>query len=591
MRNAETVLSIIRERGKQGKPLERVYRMLYNPNLYLQAYANLYANKGAMTPGATKETVDGMSMAKIEALIDDVRHERYRWTPVRRTYVPKKNGGRRPLGLPTWSDKLLQDVVRQILQAYYEPQFSHYSHGFRPGRGCHTALTQIVEGWSGTRWFIEGDISKCFDRLDHDVLVGILGEKIHDNRFLNLIRGALQAGYLEDWKWHATLSGAPQGGIVSPILSNVYLHKLDDFVKTTLIPKYHRGEKRRTNPAYQDVTQQIRRARRRGNRALVKELKKQRREHPSGDPNDPDFRRLHYVRYADDFLLGFLGPKAEAEEVKREIGMFLRQELKLELSERKTLVSHAKTEGARFLSYWVRTQQPQTRLDRTGRRVGSGIVGLLVPEDIINEKCSRYMRRGKPEGLPERRHDSDFSNVCQYQAEYRGVVQYYKLAQNVFRFHKLHWVMLTSLLKTLAHKHKTSTTKMAKKYRAEVDTPYGKLVCLKVVVPRDGDKKPLVTQFGGIPLRRKRDAVIIDDNPNYRWSGRTDLLDRLLADKCELCGLEAKCEVHHIRKLADLKKKGKRPKEPWEEIMIARRRKTLAVCPSCHNRIHAGKMS
>lgn len=591
MRNAETVLGIIHERGKQGKPLERVYRLLFNPELYLQAYTNLYSNKGAMTPGATEETTDGMSMAKIEALIDKVRHERYRWTPVRRTYAPKKKGGRRPLGLPTWSDKLLQDVIRQILEAYYEPQFSHYSHGFRPGRGCHTALTQVVEGWSGTRWFIEGDISKCFDRLDHDVLIEVLGEKIHDNRFLTLIRGMLQAGYLEDWKWHATLSGAPQGGIVSPILSNIYLHKLDDFVKTTLIPKYRRGEARKRNPAYQKMVDQIRKAERKGDYELVKELKKQRRELPSGDPSDPNFRRLYYVRYADDFLLGFIGPKSEAEEVKRDIGVFLRDKLKLELSDCKTLVSHAKSEGARFLSYWVRTQQPQIRLDHTGRRVGNGIVGLLVPEEIINEKCARYMRHGKPEGLTERTHDSVFSIVRQYQAEYRGIVQYYMLAQNVFRFHKLHWVILTSLLKTLANKLRTTTTKVADKYRAEVDTPYGKMVCLKVVVPRDGNKKPLVAQFGGIPLRRKRDAVIIDENPNFGWSSRSELVKRLLADKCELCGQETKCEVHHIRKMADLKKEGKRPKQPWEVNMIARRRKTLAVCPSCHKKIHDGKAS
>jgi group II intron reverse transcriptase/maturase len=565
--------------------------MLYNPELYLRAYAKLYANDGAMTPGATDETVDGMSMAKIESLIDDIRHERYRWTPVRRTYIPKKNGGQRSLGMPTWSDKLLQEVIRLILEAYYEPQFSHYSHGFRPGRGCHTALTQVVKGWSGTRWFIEGDISKCFDSLDHDVMVGILAEKIHDNRFLGLIRRMLQAGYLEDWKWHATLSGAPQGGIVSPILSNIYLHKLDEFVRTKLVPVYHKGEKRRPNQAYSDIHNAIRRAKRKGDYELVRKLKIQRREHPIGDPNDPGFRRLFYVRYADDFLLGFHGPKSEAEEIKREIGAFLRDVLKLELSDAKTLISHAKTKGARFLSYWLRTQQPKTRLDHTGRRVGSGVIGLLVPEDVITEKCAQYMQRGKPEGLPQRIHDSDFSIVRQYQAEFRGVVQYYMMAQNVFRFHKLQWVMKTSLLKTLANKHRTSTTKIARKYRAEVDTPYGNLVCLQVIVPRSNGKKPLIAQFGGIPLRRNRDAVIVDKNPDYSWSSRTEILKRLLADKCELCGLETRCEVHHVRKMADLKKKGKRPKKHWEESMIARRRKTLVVCPSCHNRIHAGKMS
>src|SRR5437588_4337008 len=171
MRSAETVLSIIRERGKRGLPLEDMYRQLYNPSLYLIAYGRLYANKGAMTQGSTSETVDGMSMAKIEKLIDEIRHERYRWTPVRRTYIAKKSGKLRPLGLPTWSDKLLQEVIRLILEAYYEPQFSPHSHGFRPGRGCHTALQEITKAWKGVKWFVEGDISQCFDSFDHEVML------------------------------------------------------------------------------------------------------------------------------------------------------------------------------------------------------------------------------------------------------------------------------------------------------------------------------------------------------------------------------------------------------------------------------------
>ncbi len=222
MRKAETVLSIIYDRGTRGLPLEDVYRQLFNADLYLRAYARIYRNNGALTPGITSETVDGMTLAKIERIIDDVRHERYRWTPVKRTHIPKKNGKMRPLGLSTWSDKLLQEVMRSILEAYYEPQFSDHSHGFRPNRGCHTALSKVQRTWNGMRWFIEGDISDCFGSLDHEVLLGILGEKIHDNRFLRLIKNLLQAGYLEDWTWKATLSGSPQGGGVSPVLSNIY---------------------------------------------------------------------------------------------------------------------------------------------------------------------------------------------------------------------------------------------------------------------------------------------------------------------------------------------------------------------------------
>ena len=171
MRNAETVLGVLRERGKRRWPLERIYRLMYNPELYLLAYGRIYSNKGAMTPGATGETADGMSMEKIEHIIDALRHERYRFSPVRRVYIPKKNGKLRPLGMPTWSDKLVGEVVRLLLEAYYEPQFSGLSHGFRPRRGCHTALREVDETWTGTTWFIEGDISDCFGSLDHGIMV------------------------------------------------------------------------------------------------------------------------------------------------------------------------------------------------------------------------------------------------------------------------------------------------------------------------------------------------------------------------------------------------------------------------------------
>jgi group II intron reverse transcriptase/maturase len=252
MQDAETVLGILRERGRKGLPCNELYRQLFNPQLYLLAYGRIYSNHGAMTPGATQETADGMSMEKIDAIIEAMRHERYRFAPVRRTYIPKRNGKRRPLGLPTWSDKLVGEVVRLLLEAYYEPTFSDYSHGFRPGRGCHTALREVALTWTGTTWFIEGDLSDCFGSFDHDIMIGVLSEKIHDNRFLRLVRNMLTAGYLEDWKWHATLSGAPQGGVASPILSNVYLHKLDTYVETVLIPQHTQGACRRHNPAQRD---------------------------------------------------------------------------------------------------------------------------------------------------------------------------------------------------------------------------------------------------------------------------------------------------------------------------------------------------
>ena len=238
MRTADTILNIIHDRGKRQLPLDDVYRQLYNPDMYLRAYAKLYKNDGALTPGTTGETVDGMSLDKIDRVIEAIRHERWKWPPVRRTYVEKPKGGKRPLGMPDWSPKVVQEIVRSILEAYYEPQFSDHSHGFRPRRGCHTALTEIHKQWTGTKWFIEGDIKGCYDNIDHTILMHILRENIRDNRFLRLIEGTLKAGYCEEWTYHPTFSGSPQGGIVSPILSNIYMDRLDRYVEDTLIPAY-----------------------------------------------------------------------------------------------------------------------------------------------------------------------------------------------------------------------------------------------------------------------------------------------------------------------------------------------------------------
>ena len=324
MRNAETILGIVRDRGKRGLPLEDVYRQLFNPALYLLAYGKVARNKGALTPGVTTETADAMALTTIDAIIGKLRTETYRWTPARRVSIEKKHSTKkRPLGIPTWSDKLLQDVIRLIREAYYDPQFSDHSHGFRPGRGCHTALRAIHRTWNGTTWFIEGDIKGCFDSLDHEVLLGILRERIHDGRFLRLIGNLLKAGYLEEWTYKPTLSGSPQGGVVSPILANIYLDRLDQFVETVLIPEHTRGTQRRRNPAYRRQVDQRYRAKRRGDATAPTTSHRRPVPMAAGDPDDPQYRRLRSVRYADDFILGFAGPRHEAEAIVRRLGAFL----------------------------------------------------------------------------------------------------------------------------------------------------------------------------------------------------------------------------------------------------------------------------
>jgi group II intron reverse transcriptase/maturase len=585
MQSAETVLDVLRERGRRGLPCDELYRQLSNPHLYLLAYGRLYSNDGAMTPGADGETVDDMSLGKIGRIIDALRHERYRFSPVRRVYIEKKNGKLRPLGLPSWSDKLVGEVIRLLLEAYYEPQFSDRSHGFRPRRGCHTALTEGAVAWTGTTWFIEGDIARCFDELDHRVMLGILGEKIHDNRFLRLLRNMLEAGYLEDWEWNATLSGAPQGGVASPILSNIYLDRLDKFVETVLIPEYTRGKLRRHNQEYRKVQYALAQARQRGDRAETRRLGRRLRRLPAGDPRDPGYRRLRYCRYADDHLLGFAGPRAEAEQIKQRLAQFLRDELKLELSREKTLITHARTGAARFLGYEITVQHADRKLAR-GRRAVNGAIALRVPVPVVKAKCAPYLKLGKPEHRPERVSLDDHQIVSIYGAEYRGIVQYYLLAGDVWRLRRLHWVMLTSMLKTLAAKHRSSVTAMARRHKATIATRYGPRRCFEARIERDG-RKPLVARFGGIPLRQQRNAVLTDRNaiPGATRKGK-ELISRLRAGRCELCEQWAVVHVHQVRKLADLTTPG-RPQPAWARIMARRRRKTLVVCQRCHDAIHA----
>ena len=592
MQRAEKVLDIISDRGKRKLPLYRIYRLLYNKELFLIAYKNIYSNNGAMTKGVTNETVDGMSIAKIDRIIHQLKREAYRFNPVRRQYIKKKGSKKqRPLGLPTWSDKLLQEVIRMILNAYFDPQFSDTSHGFRSNRGCHTALDSIRarDGWKSVRWFVEGDIRDCFGSINHSVLLGILAEKVKDNRFLRLMGQFLRSGYMEDWKYNTTLSGCPQGGILSPLLSNIYMDKFDQFMEEHILPAYNRGRKRAENKAYTALRKQMEKHIRHQDWKTVKELHKQRQSIPSKNTNDPAFRRLHYIRYADDWLLGFSGPKQEAIKVKEEIKIFLAERLKLALSEEKTLITHAKTEKARFLGYDIHVLQQDTKHDRRGQRSINGAIGFRVPDEKMKDKARQYMKAGKPTHRKERTVNSDFDIISQYQSEFRGFAQYYLLAYNAHQLHGLKRTMELSLARTLANKHKTTVNKIFKKYQTVREAGGQSYKVLQTEVEREG-KKPLVAYFGGVKLGFRRDAVIEDTSPTVKiYSTRSQLIDRLLNDTCELCETRGNIEMHHVKKLKDLKKNGGKEKLEWMKRMIAMRRKTLAVCHECHSSIHSGK--
>jgi Reverse transcriptase (RNA-dependent DNA polymerase)/Type II intron maturase len=422
--------------------------------------------------------------------------------------------------------------------------------------------------------------------LDHQILLTILAEHIHDGRFLRLIRELLQAGYLEDWKYHATLSGAPQGGICSPVLSNIYLDKLDKFIEQTLIPDYTKGARRLDNPPYTALMNQVAKLRKAGRHQEASHVRKEAQQLPSHDPNDPNYRRLRYCRYADDWILGFTGPKTEAEEIKGRIKEFLRKELKLELSEEKTLITHARSQTARFLNYHISTSHENTYRPKQKRHV-NGKVELKMPLEVLRKKSQPYIRNGKPVHRWERIHDTAYSIVEQFQAEYRGLVEYYQLADNLHSMSYLKWIMEVWLTKTLARKFQVSVSQVYKQYKTTLLVGKQSYKGLQVVLPREG-KKPLVATWGGLSLK-KRPSAKLNDQPRHAWHSRTELEQRLLADRCELCGSRDRITVHHIRALKDLDQYGRREKPQWVKVMAARRRKTLIVCWSCHMRVQYGK--
>lgn len=595
MQSTETYLGLLQERGKRRLPLQKVYRQLFNRNLYLTAYGKIYRNDGAMTPGTTEETADAMSLEKIDAIINALRSERYQWEPAKRVYILKRNGKKRPLGLPTWSDKLLAEVIRMILSAYYDGQLSDHSHGFREERGCHTALQEISHTWKGCVWIIEGDISDCFGSLSHELLIERLKEDIQDGRLLHLISQLLDAGYLEDWKFNRMLSGVPQGSVLSPLLSNILLDKLDKFVETTLIPCYTKGQRRKPNREHMRLMKQANRLRKKGQKEAAHQLQKRMRQLPSIVTHDPDYRRLRYVRYADDFALAFTGPKSEAEDIKERLSIFLREKLRLTLSPEKTLITHARKEAAKFLGYEMRTLHSDTKqsLTRGGvkRRSINGKTGLRIPQAVLKEKCDRYQRRGKPYHRAELLNESDYTILATYQLEYRGIVNYYRLAYNLRCLQHLKWVMETSLTKTLAAKHQISVRAVYKKYRARLTVEGKTYKGLQVTVQREG-KEPLTATWGGIPLVWDSKATIRDRPHQLPWNNRSELEKRLLAQVCEVCGathMTDKIEVHHIRALKDLNTDDGREKPRWVKIMAARRRKTLILCQTCHRDLHAGR--
>lgn len=601
MRSPERVLNSLNEHSKDSSyKFERLYRILFNEELFYVAYQKIASNGGSTTKGSDGRSIDEMSLARIETLIASLKDESYQPHPSRRVHIPKKNGKTRPLGIPAFEDKLVQEVVRMILEAIYEGHFETTSHGFRPKRSCHTALLHIQKTFSGAKWFIEGDIKGFFDNIDHDVLVGILRERISDDRFIRLIWKFLKAGYVEDWTFHNTYSGTPQGGIVSPILANIYLDKLDKYVKE-YIRHFDMGTKRRPGKESNDLANERKRTVRKLKKvkdgtekaalvARLKAIEQERAAFPSGDEMDGSYRRLKYIRYADDFILGVIGSKEDALRIKEDIKSFLSESLALELSEEKTLITHT-GKSAKFLGYEITvTRTNHQRRDVQGRlrRTYGKRVRLNVSMATLRDKLLEYgameikLRNGKEIWKPKCRSglifNDDLEILDRYNRETVGFCNYYLIANNCVVLHNFRYIMEYSMYKTFAGKYRSTVRKINKKYRRN------KLFTVKY------EQKGVIKSrtFYKTSFKRRTTAFngSCDIEPySIADVSRTNLTDRLKAEKCELCGATGKLIMHHVRNLKDLK-----GKESWKRLMSARKRKTIALCPSCHRLRHLGKV-
>lgn len=601
MRNPIDVLKSLNNQSKNEMyKYERLYRNLYNPEFYMLAYKNIRTNAGSMTAGIDGSTVDGFSMERVDKIIDILKDFTYVPTPAKRKYIEKKNSAkRRPLSIPSGDDKLIQEVVRMILESIYEPTFSVNSHGFRPKRSCHTALLQIKNTFKGTKWFIEGDIKSCFDEINHQILIRILRERIRDEKFLALINKFLKAGYMEEWDYHRTYAGTPQGSGVSPLLANIYLNKLDKYMEE--YKEKFTVEKRSMNSEYVRLISQRYRIRQKNNQEWdtltneekeirIKECKelKTKQHTIKVRPTKEAFRKLQYVRYADDFIIGVIGSKQDAEHIKKELSLFLQEKLQLTLSKDKTKITHS-TNNARFLGYDITISNDQTTKKKKNgiyQRVYMGVVKLHMPHDVWENKLWEYKaiktsvdNKGnkvwiaKPRGFLICKKDIEI--LAKYNAEVRGLYNYYSMACNVSTLNKFSNLMKWSMLKTFGSKYRCKTNEIKRRYMkgndfvVEYETKSGIKVSKYY---NEGFKKrqsPLIYQVETTETYKQY------DKPNYLGS-------RLKKGKCELCGLKAEnVVIHQIKKLKDLA-----GQTDWEQQMIKRNSKSLILCRNCHTEIH-----
>lgn len=596
---ALTRLEAIRRRNAERTWINSdLYRLLYKPDLYEVAYERIKSNPGNMTAGVDRTTLDGFSRDTVAGIIHRLQDESFQFKPAKRVFIPKANGKMRPLGIPRPADKVVQEAMHIILEAIYDSPYGAYfhdcSHGFRPGRSCHTALRVFRNEWKGTTWILEGDIKACFDEIDQKTLLTLLGKKVADGRFLNLIGKSLKVGYLWKKEHHTPTVGSPQGSTLSPLLANIYLHELDEFV-LGLKKRWETGKCRKPNPEYNRLSLRRRRLLRKSGGEWtdeVVELTKRLRALPSLDTQDAGYIRVKYLRYADDWIVGITGPRELADQARDQIGRFLKDELKLQLSLDKTRITHAKTEEAIFLGTRLSVGgdpgRSEAKIATTSnasgilfrKRTTGWLPKLKAP---VRKLVERLHTKGfcKADGTPTSKGawtPIDPNQIIGlYNSILWGLLNYYRFADNFGKMNRIQYILRFSLAKTLAHKYETSMKQVFRKYGRNLEFRW---------TTAQGEEKAVAFRENTAWTRRPDAFSIRPPDLDLLGWHRSLRSKSKLGYPCLICGIEGRVQMHHVR---HIRKMGAKKLQGFTAVMGVLNRKQVPVCEACHQKIHRGE--
>jgi group II intron reverse transcriptase/maturase len=471
-----------------NQDLEVSYKQLFEIDLYKSAYQSLKSKSGNMTPGTDKETLDGISIQWAEEVIKSMKDRTFQFKPSERVYIPKKNGKLRPLGIPSPRDKVIQEAIRMRFQAIYEHIFLNNSHGFRPKRSTTTAIFEIKK-WKEVTWIIEGDIKGFFDNIEPQILAELLMKKIKDKNLIDLYWKLVKAGYVNDGKFTKSHLGVPQGGVLSPLLSNIYLHEFDLFMKK-LREKYSDSKRvAKGNTEYAKLRRNIKKLAKLEKindqeRITLAELAERLRKTPSLIRTKNTETRVYYNRYADDWLIGITGNLKLATKIKDEVNNFLRDVLKVELSQEKTKITQVTQDKVNYLGFQISrrarvyTESQISTVESTGitRRPSNASVLIEAPIEKLMLKLIEQGYAWEKDRMPKAMTKWIFLNpediIRRYNWVIRGILEYYKPVENRNQLGKILWILKFSAVYTLARKLNISPKQVLKKYGKPIEIKF-----------------------------------------------------------------------------------------------------------------------